>query len=81
VRANNNLARTLQQQALSLMLPFNFNTKLAARFARLHKLKRLGITPATDKASLRQAASQASQAHQPTIIHTGKRTRSEPKLD
>ena len=40
-------------------LPFNHSPRLAARFARLHRLKRKGMTPATDKASLRQAASEA----------------------
>jgi len=58
-------------------LPFHHNPRLAARFARLHKLKRIGLAPATDKASLRQAADLATSTTKPTIIATGKRTRYE----
>jgi hypothetical protein len=61
------------------MMPFRFNARLAARAARLHKLKRLGKTPAIDKASLRQAADAAAQTVRPTIIKPGKRTRSETR--
>lgn len=60
-------------------MPFRYNAKLAARAARLHSLKDKGLTPATDKASLRQAASEASQARQPTIIPPGKRTRAQER--
>ena len=42
-------------------MPFHHNPKLASRFARLHKLKAKGLTPAPDKASLRQLAQQALQ--------------------
>jgi len=59
------------------MMPFRFNARLASRTARLHKLKRLGITPATDKASLRQAAEQAAASAPITIIQPGKRTRAQ----
>jgi hypothetical protein len=40
-------------------LPFHYNPGLAAKKARLHKLKRKGLTPATDKTSLRAAATAA----------------------
>jgi hypothetical protein len=39
--------------------PFHFNPRLAAKKARLHRLKANGLTPATDKASLREAGEQA----------------------
>lgn len=40
-------------------MPFQYNPKLASKKGRLHRLKRKGLTPATDKASLRQAADEA----------------------
>lgn len=36
--------------------PFRFNPKIAARAAKLHRLKRKGLLPPIDKASLRAAA-------------------------
>jgi len=56
-------------------LPFNHNPRLAARFARLHRIKRKHLTT-TDKASLRQAAIEAAASTKPTIIPAGKRSRS-----
>lgn len=43
-------------------LPFHHNPMLAGKKARLHRLKRKGLTPATDKQSLREAADQAALA-------------------
>jgi hypothetical protein len=43
--------------------PFHYNPKHAAKKARLHRLKAKGLTPATDKASLREAAEQAVGEH------------------
>lgn len=48
--------------------PFRFNPKLANKMARLHRLKRKGLLPATDKASLRQAAEDAATAHPVRIL-------------
>jgi hypothetical protein len=45
--------------------PFRFNPKIANRNARLHRLKRKGLTPPTDKASLRAAADLAAAQRQP----------------
>lgn len=42
-------------------LPFHYDPIRAAKFARLHRLKRKGLTPATDKASLRAAADEAAR--------------------
>lgn len=56
-------------------LPFGHSPKIARRNARLHRLKRKGLT-STDKASLRIAADHAAAIIQPTIIQPGKRTRS-----
>jgi hypothetical protein len=44
-------------------LPFGFDPAHAAKQARLHRLKRKGLTPPTDKASLRQAAEDAVLQH------------------
>lgn len=44
-------------------LPFNFNPYRAARIARLHRLRRKGLTLPTDKASLREAADLAAATH------------------
>jgi hypothetical protein len=60
-------------------LPFNHSPRLAARFARLHRIKRKHQPP-TDKASLRQAGINAAAATEITIIPTGKRSRS-PQRD
>lgn len=43
-------------------MPFRFNPKIAAKSARLHRLKRKGLTPPTDKQSLREAADRAAIA-------------------
>jgi hypothetical protein len=40
-------------------MPFGYDPKHARKMARLHRLKAAGLTPATDKASLREAAQQA----------------------
>jgi hypothetical protein len=40
-------------------LPFGYDPKHAKKMARLHRLKAKGLTPATDKASLREAADEA----------------------
>jgi len=40
-------------------LPFHYDPHHAKKMARLHRLKAKGLTPATDKASLREAAEQA----------------------
>jgi hypothetical protein len=40
--------------------PWKQNPKIAARNARLHRLKRKGLTPLGDKASLRALAQQAA---------------------
>jgi hypothetical protein len=42
-------------------LPFHFDPELAKKKARLHRLKREGLTPPTDKASLRAAAEEAAK--------------------
>jgi hypothetical protein len=44
-------------------LPFHYDPARAAKMARLHRLKAKGLTPATDKASLRQAADEAAATH------------------
>jgi hypothetical protein len=41
-------------------LPFGYDPHHAKKMARLHRLKAKGLTPATDKASLRAAADQAA---------------------
>lgn len=43
--------------------PFRGNRKIAARNARLHRLKRAGLTPPGDKASLRAMADVAARTH------------------
>ena len=43
--------------------PPGFNPKIAARNARLHRLKSAGLLPAGDKASLRAAADMAASSH------------------
>jgi hypothetical protein len=40
-------------------LPFHYDPHHAKKMARLHRLKAKGLTPATDKASLREAAEKA----------------------
>ena len=40
-------------------LPFHYDPQHAKKMARLHRLKAAGLTPPTDKASLREAADQA----------------------
>lgn len=59
-------------------LPFNHSPRLAARFARLHRIKRKRLTT-TDKASLRQAGIEAAATTEITTIPTGKRSRSQPR--
>lgn len=39
--------------------PFRGNPKLVARHARLHRLKRKGLTPPSDKASARAMCAEA----------------------
>jgi hypothetical protein len=41
-------------------LPFKYDPVLCGKMHRLHQLKRKGLTPTTDKASLRQAATEAA---------------------
>jgi hypothetical protein len=48
--------------------PFRFNPKHAAKMARLHRLQRKGLTPATDKASLRQLADDAVAGNIPHTV-------------
>lgn len=43
--------------------PFAINAKVARRNARLHRVKAKGLLPATDKASLREAAAKAALSH------------------
>lgn len=43
--------------------PFQGNAKVARRNARLHRLKRKGLTPPADKTSLRALADEAAQSH------------------
>ena len=43
-------------------LPFHYNPTRAAKMARLHRLKRKGLTPSTDKASMRRACDEAIQS-------------------
>jgi hypothetical protein len=43
-------------------LPFHHDPRHAKKMARLRRLQRKGLTPATDKASLREAAVQAVAA-------------------
>lgn len=62
---------------MPLKLPFRHSPRLAARFARLHRLKAKGILPPVDKTSLRQAASAAAASHPVTIIKNGKRARTD----
>jgi hypothetical protein len=45
--------------------PFLLNRSLTAKKARLHRLKRKGLTPPTDKQSLRKAAEQAVATWRP----------------
>lgn len=40
-------------------MPFRYNPKVAARNAKLHRLKRQGIIPTLTKEQLRQHAEQA----------------------
>jgi hypothetical protein len=40
-------------------LPFGYDPQHAKKQARLHRLKAAGLTPPTDKASLRKAADDA----------------------
>lgn len=54
-------------------LPFNYNPALGRRNARLARLKRKGLTPAGDKASLRAAAQQAAASHPVTVLKPGPR--------
>jgi hypothetical protein len=49
-------------------IPFRFNPRLAAKQGRLHRLQRNGLTPATDKLSLRDAAEHAAATHPITRI-------------
>lgn len=44
-------------------LPFHHDPHRARKMARLHRLKAAGLTPPTDKASMRQAADQAVTEH------------------
>jgi hypothetical protein len=46
-----------------MRLPFHYNPMKAVKLARLHRLKRKGLTPATDKQSMRDAAIQVALAH------------------
>jgi len=62
-------------------MPFHYDPILARKQARLHRLKAKGITPATDKKSLRQAAEQAVSNTTIKRIPTGKRSRSGPVED
>jgi hypothetical protein len=48
--------------------PFQINRKLTARAARLHRLKRKGLTPPGDKQSLRELAQDAALKHRITKI-------------
>ncbi|MGY4614781.1 hypothetical protein ACVWZ4_000008 [Bradyrhizobium sp. USDA 4472] len=62
-------------------LPFNHNPKIEGRHKRLHRLIAKGvITHDPTKAELREAADNAAASRKPTIIPTGKRTRS-PERD
>jgi hypothetical protein len=54
--------------------PFHFNPRLAAKKARLHRLKAAGLTPPTDKASMRQAGEQAVAEH-PEIVAKSRKQR------
>jgi hypothetical protein len=47
-------------------LPFRFNPRRAAAKARLHRLKRKGLTPPADKASARAMCAEACANHQIT---------------
>jgi hypothetical protein len=49
-------------------LPYNYNPARAAKIARLHRLQRKGLTPATDKASLRQLADDAVAGNIPHTV-------------
>jgi hypothetical protein len=44
-------------------LPFRTNPKTGRKLARLHRLKAKGLAPTTDKASMRQAATEAAATH------------------
>jgi len=44
-------------------LPFHYDPTLGAKKARLHRLKRKGLTPDGDKQSLRAAADLAAATH------------------
>jgi hypothetical protein len=48
--------------------PFRFNPKLAYRNARLHRLQQHGLTPFTDKQSMREAAIHAAASHPITRV-------------
>jgi hypothetical protein len=53
-------------------LPFHYNPERASKMARLHRLQRKGLTPPTDKASLREAARQAVAEWDPMKTGTAK---------
>lgn len=46
--------------------PFESNPKVAARNARLHRLRARGLLPSLDKAALRALADQVTTAHAAT---------------
>jgi hypothetical protein len=48
--------------------PFRHNPRLAAKQGRLHRLQRNGLTPSTDKTSLREAAAHAAATHPITRV-------------
>jgi hypothetical protein len=59
--------------------PFGFNPKHAAKMSRLHRLQQKGLTPATDKASMREACNQAV-AERPDLLRTARANGTAAKL-
>lgn len=52
--------------------PFRINPKIVARNARLHRLKRKGLTPPGDKQSLRELATQAMSGYPDGLVNRGR---------
>lgn len=57
--------RFVTQKPKHRYFPFHYNPELARKFARLHRLKAKGLTPAGDKASLRAMCDDAVRSHAP----------------
>ena len=58
--------RSVAKQTNNRYFPFHYNPELARKFARLHRLKAKGLTPAGDKASMRAMCDAAVRDHATT---------------